>query len=250
MDARLLDKGIAPKAIAFFTGELIDDHHALVILLQNYIEQPVLSDYRYIVIDEITYVKHWEKGIKFMADAGYFEHCIVILTGSDLTLMQSARMSFPGRRGIADKVDYHIYPLSFKEVLTLKKTVPDIAQYASTQIMPPPPVLQTLYQAFGEYLKHGGYLTAINDIARYGKINMATFQVYSDWIRGDMLKRDKQESYLKEIVIAIIKRYNKQVSWHNIADVLSIDSHKTVADYCQLLATMDALFIQSALLTR
>ena len=26
------------------------------------------------------------------------------------------------------------------------------------------------------------------------------------------------------------------------------DSHKTVADYCELLSTMDALFIQSALL--
>ena len=105
-----------------------------------------------------------------------------------------------------------------------------------------------IYREFDNYIEHGGYLTAINDIARDAKIATATLKIYSDWIRGDILRRGKQEVYLKEILDGIIKRYNKQVTWHAIADVLSIDSHKTVADYCELLSTMDALFIQSALL--
>ncbi len=246
--ASLIKFGIEPRAIIFFTGELIDDHHALIDLLQKHI----LTHHQYgrlhIVIDEITYIKHWDKGIKFLADAGYFHDCIIVLTGSDLTLMQSARMTFPGRRGRAKKVDYHIYPLSFKEFLTLKQSVPDIETIINDNTNVTDDLLHLIYAEFKNYLIHGGYLTAINDVARDGKIAETTLTTYSDWIRGDMLKRGKQESYLREIILAIIKRYNKQITWHAIADVLSIDSHKTVADYCELLSVMDAIFIQNALL--
>ena len=81
----------------------------------------------YIIIDEITYVAEWDKGIKFAADSGALENCVVILTGSELTLMQSARMTFPGRQGDADKVDFHLYSLSFYEFLTLKNSIEDLA---------------------------------------------------------------------------------------------------------------------------
>ncbi|WP_264773990.1 ATP-binding protein [Coxiella burnetii] len=245
--AALIAEKVDPQAIIFFTGELIDDHHVLVDLLQTFISQHQSQPRLYIIIDEITYVENWDRGIKFLADAGYFHNCIVLLTGSDLTLMQQARMTFPGRRGRADKVDYHLYPLSFKEFLQLKNTIPNLNSHLTSAI-PSDEILHLIYREFNYYLIHGGYLTAINDIARNGKIALSTLKTYSDWIRGDVLKRGKQESYLKEIITAIIKRYNKQVTWHAIADALSIDSHKTVAGYCELLSRMDALFIQSALL--
>lgn len=240
--ASLITEGIPPHAIVFLTGELISDHIALVDLIQTFVSQQDILQVSYIIIDEITYVREWEKGIKFCADAGYLQNTIVILTGSDLTLMQAARMTFPGRRGRADTVDFHIYPLSFKAFLQLKKSIPTLLETPDRQTM------QAIYAEFSQYLAHGGYLTAINDIARDGHIAPATLQTYSDWIRGDMLKRGKQETYLKEILQAIIKRYNTQLSWHALAKDVSIDSHKTVADYCELLSTMDALFIQSALL--
>lgn len=75
-----------------------------------------------------------------------------------------------------------------------------------------------------------------------------TLNTYSDWIRGDMIKRGKQEHYLREILATIIKRYNTQVTWNALARDLSIDHPATVADYAALLVTMDALFIQAALL--
>lgn len=244
----LMSEGVDPLAIMYFTGELIDDHHALVDLLQTFISEHQRFQRLYIVIDEITYIQNWDKGIKFIADAGYFHNCVVILTGSDLTLMQAAKMTFPGRRGKASQVDYHIYPLSFKEVLQLKNTVPNFENYIHQENNTSDEIIQLIYQEFEKYLQHGGYLTAINDIARDGEIGISTLKTYSDWIRGDILKRNKQEAYLKEILLAIIKSYNKQVTWHSIADALSIDSHKTVADYCELLAIMDALFIQNALM--
>lgn len=231
----LLEQGILPTAIAFFSGELIDDHHGLIELLQQHLKFSINIAMNYIIIDEVTYINNWDKAVKYAADAGLLENTILVLTGSDLVLIQEARMRFPGRRGTAAQVDFHLYPLTFRETVSLKENK------ASCD-------LETLYALFNDYLKHGGFLTAINDFAILGSITEATMRTYSDWIRGDMLKKGKQEQYLREILSAIIKRYGSQVSWHALAHDLSIDHHKTVADYVNLLGSMDVVFIQSALL--
>lgn len=69
----------------------------------------------------------------------------------------------------------------------------------------------------------------------------------SDWIRGDFLNRGKQETYLFQIVTAIIKRYGSQISWNNLLADLSIDHPKTVADYVEFLVSMDAALILEAI---
>ena len=102
-------------------------------------------------------------------------------------------MRFPGRRGQASIVNFHLYPLSFREVLGLKH--PTISK----------PDITCLFDEFQNYLIHGGYLTAINDYARDKRILNATLMTYADWVRRDMLKRGKQEHYLKEIIGAILK---------------------------------------------
>ncbi len=228
-----------PQSIAFFSGEIIDDHHALLSLLQRQLDS-MTSKFCYIIIDEVTYIKNWDKAIKYAADAGMLTNVVLFLTGSDLVLMQETRKTFPGRRGSAKTVDFHLYPLSFRDFLDLKGNLPALAA---------PVQYDLLMTEFNSYLQHGGYLTAINDLALHEKILDATFVTYSDWIRGDMLKRGKQDLYLREIINAIIKRYSSQLSctWNSLAKELSIDHHKTVADYVELLQSMGAVFIQSCL---
>ena len=51
-----------------------------------------------------------------------------------------------------------------------------------------------------------------------------------------------------EILGAIIKHYGSQITWNSLLGDLSIDHPKTIADYMMLLASMDAVFIQSAIL--
>jgi predicted AAA+ superfamily ATPase len=150
--------------------------------------------------------------------------------------MQEARMRFPGRRGRASVVNFHLYTLSFREVVQLKHA--NITD----------PSMDLLFSEFENYLIHGGYLTAINNLAMDGCILGSTLMTYSDWIRGDMIKRGKQDHYLREILHAIIKRYGSQITWNALGHDLSIDHPKTIADYISLLESMDAIFVQSALL--
>ncbi len=241
----LLTKGIQPEAICFYSGELISDYQALYLLVKNQLNQMPQASLKYLILDEITYIKDWDKAIKYLADTGEFENTVVILSGSDLVLMQDARIRFPGRRGKAPKVDFHYYPLSFREFIQLKNLLPTPEQLNHTVDQE---VLTQLYQQLDAYLMHGGFLSAINDYEKHQKILTATLATYSDWIRGDILKRNKKEVFLNEIIGAVIKYYNKQVSWDNLVKELSIDHTQTVADYISLLCSMDAVFVQAALI--
>lgn len=245
--ARLMADGVDPTAIAFFSGELIDDHHALIRLLVDEIQE-ISCPLHYLIVDEVSYIREWDRAVKYLADAGLLQNTILVLTGSDLSFIQEARMRFPGRRGGAEQADFHLSPLSFRETLVLKKSVSDLAAVLEPDGLVSVLAMQELFDEFNRYLIHGGYLTAINDLAKHNLIRPATLTTYHEWIRGDVLKRGKREQYLREILGAIVKRYGSQISWNSLAQDLSIDHPKTVADYVELLATMDAVFIQPALL--
>ena len=248
--ALLIEKNVEPERILFLTGELIDDHHSMVRLITEALDEMPVSGLNYLILDEVTYVKGWDKGVKYLADAGLLEDVILMLTGSDLVIIREARMRFPGRRGQSDTVDFHLYPLSFYECIKLKSCFTDeeLVLFNRANEEPSEDLMIRLFKEFENYLVHGGFLTAINDIASEQRILPSTFSTYSDWIRGDILKRNKRESSLREILGAIIKRYGSQITWNGLSADLSIDHPKTVADYVELLASMDAVFIQHAIL--
>ena len=98
------------------------------------------------------------------------------------------------------------------------------------------------------YLIHGGYLPAINEYYRSNTIPKSVLNIYKHWIRGDILKHNKSENYLFEIIKGIKATYNSQISWNGLSKYLSIEHHKTVSDYCQILESMHVLYIQEAIL--
>lgn len=137
--------------------------------------------------------------------------------------------------------------MSSGEYVALAGTVPEPTALAAAQALPDPDILDNLYAAFDRYLLHGGYLTAINDLAGLGTIRPSTLATYSDWIRGDVVKRGRQEAYLREVLSAVVKRYTSQITWNALARDLSIDHPSTVADYVGLLERMDAVCVVPAL---
>ena len=204
----------------------------------------------YLPVDEVTCIREWDKGVKFLADAGTLEHIVLMLSGSDSALIREARMRFPGRRGASTVVDFNIGPLTFGEYVDLARRIP--AAGRQSLLAPKRGITEStrrlLDAEFLRYLAHGGFLRAINDMARGDSILPSTFATYGDWIRGDVLKRGKQEHYLREILAAIACRYGTQVTWNSLSRDLSIDHPATVADYVALLASMDAVFVQPALI--
>jgi predicted AAA+ superfamily ATPase len=246
---KLLEAGKNPESIRYFTGELIDDHHSLVSLVSRFAGNKKGPGLSYLVIDEVTYIKDWDKGIKYLADSGVVSDTVVVLTGSDLGFIKEARMRFPGRHGSADRPEFILYPLSFRETLLVKKIFSKAElESLAAGADPGPDKMGALFDGFEHYMIHGGYMTAINDIALRGRILPATFSAYSNWLRGDILKRGKKEGLLLEILSALTRQYGSQMTWHSLASATSIDHHATVSDYIELLSSMEAVFVSHAII--
>ena len=75
--ARLIEDKIDPGTIAFVTGELINDHHSLVRVINDILNAMPAEGLKYLIVDEVTYTKDWDKGVKYLADAGLLENVIV-----------------------------------------------------------------------------------------------------------------------------------------------------------------------------
>ncbi|MFA6058632.1 MAG: ATP-binding protein [Taibaiella sp.] len=232
---------LSPDNILFLPGELIDTHHILIRTIEAFIKPDTLQ---YLFIDEINYIPDWDKGIKYLADAGLLENTVVILTGSDSLILRTAMQRFAGRRGIVDKVDYIFYPLSFKEFVLLKNPdFKDVGTDNERYIKAHPELMNLL----NEYLIHGGYLPAIADSWQKQTIEPGTLRTYIEWIIGDMLKAKKSEKHVFEILKGILTTYSSQISWNSLLKHLSIEHHQTVADYCQILQDIHVIYILEAL---
>lgn len=74
--------------------------------------------------------------MKYLADSGALEDVVLVLSGSDMIVIREARMCFPGRRGMANQVDFQVFPLGFNEVVTLSRILSDAEHEA---LMAPDP---------------------------------------------------------------------------------------------------------------
>jgi predicted AAA+ superfamily ATPase len=177
----------------------------------------------------------------------------VILTGSDSVIIRSAMKRFAGRRGPADRTDFIFHPLSFKEYILLRD--PGSKQILSKimktslqeQVAGYPEKHAELTRYLEGYMLHGGYLPAISAYLTGNTIPGSVYNIYTEWIIGDILKYNKSENYLHEVLKGILSSYSSQVSWNSLAKHLSIDHHKTVSDYCQILSSVHVLYILEAL---
>lgn len=250
--AKVLREGrVRANQVSFLTGELIRDDTELRREILSELEGK--NAWQIIIVDEIGYVKDWDKAVKFLADAGSLEQTTLLVSGSDSAILREAMKRFAGRRGRSARVDFVFHPLDFAETVALKapalrglvaacqeaeytRDVPGFREHL--------PQLEIL---FDEYLLHGGYLTAMADLIRSGRIEAATFRTYAEWLRGDILKHNRQEKYLLEVLRGMMRTYASQVSWVSLAKELSIEHHKTVSDYVAILEDMHAVIVQEAL---
>lgn len=262
---KLLVQGkITPNQIFFLPCDILNTYQDLVYEIEQFVAQIKKEKHFYLFIDEITYVKEWDRAIKHFADLGYFKQGSVLITGSDSIILKEGMKRFPGRRGEAEQSDFHYFPISFSEYViliepALKKDVnniKDLSQDISKLSHQGMSIFEEFLQhekmtifikLFNQYLITGGFLTALNELAKNKKIKNYVYNTYIQWIIGDFLKKEKKEYFLKDIVLALSERLGNQISFHNLTAFTNIQNHSTTHEYLKILEDMDVLFIQEAL---
>lgn len=162
IEKSLSEKRFQPKSVFYLPCDQILDHRHLNRILTLFFEQlPPQETSFLLIIDEVTFVKEWDRTIKALADEGRFRKGFLILTGSDGVILKEAASRFPGRRGRAEQVDFHLYPLTFREYVGLIQP---------ESLKEPERTLDDLFSRLAEYLRCGGFLRAINDLHKEGTI--------------------------------------------------------------------------------
>ncbi len=209
---KLMEGGVDPSTITYVNVEVFPDTEKFYEWLREYTEEHPTSK-RLLILDEVTHLEGWWRPVKVLIDAGLFKNVTIVATGSASLLLKKDTELFPGRRGGGTTV--HVLPLSFRDVLEIKRGHP---------------------RALCEwYLNHGGFPRVIND----------DYSVYAELIEGikrDVLLLGKDPSLAVEILQVVAQKAPSELSYASIAKELNT-SHSVIREYTYLLQEMYVLRI-------
>lgn len=236
----LLEKEIKSANIFYYSCNNIDNYQDFINILDiylNWLAEAGNKKRTYIFIDEVTFVKDWERAIKHFVDLGKFKNVSMILTGSNAYDLKYGTERLPGRRGKDTELDKIFYPLDFSEFVELidkeimekfqnEKIGAVISSYKLCQ--------NNLQKLLGRYLLTGGFISALNDLEEKKKIELNKYSEYLNWTLGDLAKLGRRETVARSIIAEIIKTATSSLGWDTIAKKTAV-SHVTVSDYTEIL---------------
>ncbi|MCQ1535701.1 ATP-binding protein [Methanosarcina sp. KYL-1] len=251
----LLAKTEHSQSIFYFTCDLVADEKELFEVLNLYLNWVAAFklERKYIFLDEISSVRDWEKGLKYIADTGALKNSTVVLTGSHSIDIKNSIERLPGRRGEGEgTLDKIFFPMKFSEYAETLN--PDLKQFMEANGLTEGPkrqeILSTLlegraspllslllvYQSeldrlFDQYLITGGIPRAINEFFSKNKIDSSIYEIYIQSLIGDLARWNIPEMPVKQVLRSISGKLTTQVSWRSITDETDIGAHVTVQKY-------------------
>ena len=234
----LLELKIPKKHIFYFSLDRIEDYNQLYELIDCYLRnvRPGNPQRLYIFLDEISFVRQWQRGIKALADEGKLKNATLLLTGSNLIDIRGGAERMPGRRGRLSRVDFEQLPMTFAEFIHLTEL-----GIESTDIDSLIYHKDLLLHRFEEYLITGGFPLSINLFFTRGHISSYVYQLYLSWIEGDIGRVGKLERNLYQIMSRILAHISTGISWYKLSRETGIASHATVQEYIEILERMYVL---------
>lgn len=243
----LLNKKVDPLKIMFYSSEDLESYKDLVKLIDSYFEILGGDDgLIYIFIDEVSFIKKWERGIKQLYETGKLKNVFLLLSGSNAYDLHHQAERLPGRRGLDPYPDKIYLPLSFREFLEtvnapfagkipslkMEEVLSDLSLLE--KLRPLEMYRSDLVKFWNIYKFTGGFLKVIDNFLVQGKIEQLLYEVYLQWIRGDISKLKRSEKTAREILSELILNLVSMLEWQGVAKKIGIDSHKTVSDYASL----------------
>lgn len=234
----LLDYKVPKNHVFYFSLDRIEDFDQLYELIDNYLKHvtPSLRQRLHIFLDEISFVREWQRGVKALADEGKLRNVTMLLTGSNLLDIGEGAERMPGRRGKLSKLDFEQLPMSFSEFCLLTEPEIDQGDYASLTHH-----TDQLQHRFREYLVTGGFPLSVNHFLSQGQISPYVYQLYLSWIEGDIGRSGKLVRNLYQIMSRVLKHMSTGVSWYALSREAGIASHATVQEYVDILERMYVL---------
>lgn len=208
----------ADKEKCFYLScENIKDNKELAEILLS------IRDRKIILLDEISFVKDWDRAIKHEVDSGH--HHIIMITGSHSHDSKKGADLMPGRFDHGG--EFFLLPMLFDEFYEARLQ----AGWATSDRL----------RELEMFFKVGGFPTAVAEAGPLGNIPKKAMATYWKWLLGDLIKLGKQQGYLEEIMIQIGLCLQTPLSFQTLAKKTSIGSHNTVKEYISVLESCFAV---------
>ncbi len=176
-----------------------------------------------VLLDEISFVKDWDRAIKHEVDAGSFP--ILMITGSHAHDLKKGADQMPGRFGGGG--EYFLLPMGFEEYLKAR-------QQADWPV-------RDRVQSLVDYFHVGGFPSAVAEAGAKGHKPKQAMKTYWQWLMGDVTKLGKNKEYLEELMIQFALCLQSPLSFQTLAKKTTIGSHNTVQEYVSVLESCFAL---------
>jgi hypothetical protein len=257
----LLASATDPRSVLYYSCDLVPDARGITGVVREHSDwvRPFRLDERWVLLDEVSSVPDWAKGIKALHDQGLLRKAVTLLTGSHALDVKSQAERLPGRRGegkAADPLDRAMLPMSFRgylraafrehrDLVSARGELLNLAsggapgRAVATQL-----ALQKEHRRrLDEYLLCGGFPRAVSAYRRAGRIPREIFELHSRAVIGDVVRWGGGESAAREVLAAVIDALGNPVSWRTLAAKTSLGSHNTVERYVEAMRDSFALII-------
>ena len=200
----------------------------------------------FVFLDEITSVLNWQRAIKHLVDIGLAQNSVFILTGSSAIDIKKGSERMPGRRGGGMELDKVLLPLSFREYMENKISLPEnfkillnledflaLSEQSLTTYLMHYPQIQNLFE---EYVQVGGLPMAVNELWQKGSISKETYDIFLSVIISDIEKWRLKRTILIQVMKRVYEIFGSRWSWQGLAKGIDVGSFHTVTQYVETLA--------------
>jgi predicted AAA+ superfamily ATPase len=248
--SELLHAGVAPRAIFYYSCDLISNPEELFQVIRQYQEfsEALQFERRYVFIDEISLVPDWQNAVKQVIDLGWGRATTFILTGSSALDIKRGAERLPGRRGRVVQPDKVMMPLGFRDFIEKCSDIPiDFARFSLKVLLEEPSTIEILKSQIEVFLPRlsvllerfltvGGFPLAVESFLRERDLSEDVMNTYLSVIRSDFEKMKKSRILLRQVLVRILSLGGAPVSWQNLAKTIDTPSYNTVREYSELLA--------------
>jgi len=258
----LLEEGVSPENVFYFPCDAIETPKQLKTVIDNYLDQQRRQgEWAFLFLDEISMLMDWQKTVKILYDAGRFENCTVILTGSHSIDLRKGSESLSGRRGKIEKLKYRtpdkvLLSAKFSEyvetldtilaneikgqwLLSLQNRKNMICELVNGRI---PSELKRLALftkelelLLDQYMLTGGISQAINQYVSKRKIAEDSYSIFVNLMVREICRWNHEEHYTRQILRRIFEVLSSTISWNQLKEGTDVKDSKTAESYVNVL---------------
>ena len=217
------------RCIIYIPADTIRDFKELRDILFHYLRISDTCKKRFVFIDEITYIKDWQRAIKEMRDNTAYKNDFFLITGSSAWRLKRSAERMPGRRGEDVQLDKILFPVNFKEYLKIVreiepgeielKNILKLEEKDEAEFQ----LLASEFKApFEMYLKTGGFLSALERIISDDDIK-TIINIFWDIIIGDIERTGLDRSIFIRLIRYFGKITGNRFSFTSLAQEMEID---------------------------